>query len=158
MVILSVGAALLRTGVGRSLSSGSIVMTGFWLAFVESNTSGTGRLFARAASQQGFRPILLTADPTRYGYVQEDGIPVLLVDTQDQQALLDTCRRLAADPGLAGVASSSEYFIAAVGALAAQLGLPGPSPEAVENCRDKHMQRLRLQDAGVSVPPFRASD
>lgn len=133
-------------------------MSDRWLAFVESNTSGTGRLFARAAARQGFRPILLGADPSRYPYVEEDAITALRVDTQDQQALLDTCRRLADEPGLAGVTSSSEYFIATAAAIARQLGLPGPRPEAILTCRDKHMQRLRLQKARVGVPAFRPAE
>ena len=43
-----------------------------WLALIESNTSGTGRLFARAAAAQGFRPILLSEDPSRYTYAADD--------------------------------------------------------------------------------------
>src|SRR2546423_8012902 len=103
-------------------------MSKFWLALIESNTSGTGRLFARAAIQLGLRPILLTAEPARYTYVAEDGVSVLCVDTQDLQALLEACRRLAADPGLAGITSSSEYFIATAASIAKRMGLPGPSP------------------------------
>jgi argininosuccinate lyase len=129
-----------------------------WLAFIESNTSGTGRLFARAAAAQGLRPILLSADPTRYPYVAEDGIATQYIDTQDEQALVDACRRLAEDAGLAGVASSSEYFIATAAGLAARFGLPGPRQMAITRCRDKYMQRVCLHAAGVGVPAFRAAD
>lgn len=132
-------------------------MTDRWLAFVESNTSGTGRLFARAAARQGLRPILLAADPARYRYVEQDGLDALRVDTQDEQALIEACRRLASAPGLAGVTSSSEYFIATAAVIASRLGLPGPSAEAIRACRDKHTQRLRLRAAGVGVPAFQAA-
>src|SRR5262245_28001024 len=126
-----------------------------WLALIESNTSGTGRLFARAAIQQGYRPILLSADPSRYEYAREDGLDVLRLDTSDRSVLIDACRRLAADPLLAGVTSSSEYFIATAAALASRLGLPAPSPAAVRSCRNKWKQRSRLEAAGVGMPQFR---
>lgn len=133
-------------------------MTAPWMAFIESNTSGTGRLFARAAAAQGFRPILLSADPSRYPYVAEDGISVVTIDTQDEPALLDRCRRLADAGGLAGVCSSSEYFIATAAGLAAQMGLSGPRRAAIEDCRDKYVQRQRLAEAGVGGPAFRAAE
>ena len=124
-----------------------------WLAFVESNTSGTGRLFARAAAQQGFRPILLSDDPARYSYVSQDGLETLNVDTRTEGTLLDACRRL----GPAGVTSSSEYFISTAASLARRLGLAGPSPGAVRACRDKFKQRRLLEKAGVAMPAFRAA-
>jgi biotin carboxylase len=126
-----------------------------WLAFIESNTSGTGQLFARAAAQQGFRPILLSNDPARYSYASQDGLDTLQVDTCAETALLDACRYLAANGGLAGVTSSSEYFVAAAANIACRLSLPGPSPGAIRACRDKSRQRRRLQTAGIPMPAFR---
>lgn len=125
------------------------------LALVESNTSGTGRLFARVAIENGIQPILLTADAARYPYVAQDKLEVLQVDTQDEGAILSACRRLNAERAIAGVSSSSEYFVAAAARIAGQLGLPAPSPEAIAACRDKHEQRLRLAAAGIGSPSFR---
>src|SRR5215216_612843 len=112
-----------------------------WLAFIESNTSGTGRLFARTAIEKGFRPVLLTADSSRYRYVAEDDIEVLQVDTQDEGAMLKACASLGSTGRLAGIMTSSEYFIAAAASLASELGLPGPRPHAIRECRDKSIQR-----------------
>ncbi len=39
------------------------------LVFIESNTSGTGQLFVKAAVQQSMQPILLAAKPSRYPYI-----------------------------------------------------------------------------------------
>lgn len=128
-----------------------------WMAFIESNTSGTGRYFAQAASQRGFRPILLSDNPARYNYVSQDGLDTLKVDTQNEWTLLDTCRRLAQDDGLAGVTSSSEYFVSIAASLARRLNLAGPSPGAVRVCRDKFKQRRRLEKAGVPMPAFRCA-
>jgi argininosuccinate lyase len=128
------------------------------LAFIESNTSGTGRLFARVAAGNGVQPVLLAADPARYPYAAEDRLEVLRTDTQDEEALLGVCLRLAAERRLAGVTSSSEYFVATAARLASRLGLSAPRPEAVAACRDKHAQRLRLKAEGVGCPSFRLAE
>lgn len=132
-------------------------MTNPCLAFVESNTSGTGRLFALATREQGFRPVLITDNPSRYNYAAEDGIDVILKDTQDEKALLEECRRLASTDGLAGVATSSEYYVEMTARIALRLGLPGPRLKAVRACRDKHSQRGLLRAAGCGVPEFRSA-
>lgn len=124
-------------------------------ALVESNTSGTGPWFVAAASSLGLRPVLLTSDPARYRYVERDGVETVRLDTGNRTALLAACRRLRETAGLAGIWSSSEYFIAEAAGLARELGLPGPDPDAVAACRDKGAQRMRLSQAGVGQPRFR---
>jgi argininosuccinate lyase len=126
-----------------------------WFVFIESNTSGTGRLFAQNARDMGFRPVLLAANPARYPYVAEDALDTRRLDTLDQSAVVAACRQLAADGGLAGVASSSEYFIPMVAAVTAELGLPGPRLDVIQTCRNKAQQRMRLFEAQVGVPAFR---
>jgi S-sulfo-L-cysteine synthase (3-phospho-L-serine-dependent) len=127
-----------------------------WFVFVESNTTGTGRQFCAAATARGLRPLLLAKDPARYPYAAADGIDTLGLDTADLDALLDACT----GPGrgaVAGVGTSSEYFVAPAAALAAKLGLPGPDAEAVARCRRKDLQRALLAAAGVPVPAFRVA-
>jgi biotin carboxylase len=125
-----------------------------WLALVESNTTGSGRRFAAAALARGLRPVVLTADPSRYPYVLDDKIDHIVVDTSDRDAVLDACARL---PGAAvgGVTSSSEYYIVTAAMAAAAHGLPAPDPGAVARCRDKDRQRRLLAAAGIAVPAFR---
>nr|WP_225956367.1 ATP-grasp domain-containing protein [Amycolatopsis lexingtonensis] len=109
------------------------------LLLVESNTTGTGRLFARQARSLGFEPVLAAADPSRYPYAAEDGVRVVRCDTAD------ACAVLASDVGEpAGVTTSSEYFIPVAARIAAKLGLPGPDPLAVTECRNKAHQRAVL--------------
>jgi biotin carboxylase len=127
-----------------------------WLVLIESNTSGTGRLFARAAIQQGARPILLTDDPSRYKYIDEEHLEVLQINTQDEEAMFDACMKMKGEAGVAGITSSSEYFIVTAAVLATRLGLPGAPPEVIRTCRDKQAQRVRLQEAGVGIPAFRS--
>ncbi|OIK26346.1 ATP-grasp domain-containing protein [Streptomyces malaysiense] len=124
------------------------------LLLIESNTTGTGRRFAQRAVAAGIEPVLLSADPGRYPYAAEDGLRTVVVDTADPPALWPAVRELAADAEIAGVLSSSEYFVATAAEVAARLGLPGPSADAVRACRDKASQRRLLAGAGVPVPGF----
>lgn len=123
-----------------------------WLVFIESNTTGTGRLFARIAARQGFEPVLLTNDEARYRYAGEDGLRIIRTDTQDIQSVLNVCGDLIKERELAGVTSTSEYYIEMAGEVAGQLALAGPDPKAIRICRDKQAQRTRLQQAGVGIP------
>ncbi|MER5465930.1 ATP-grasp domain-containing protein [Streptomyces sp. NPDC002668] len=124
------------------------------LLLIESNTTGTGRQFAQRAVAAGIEPVLLSADPGRYPYAAEDGLRTVVVDTADTAALWSAVQKLAQVARIAGVLSSSEYFVATAAELAARLGLPGPSADAVRACRNKARQRRLLAEAGVPVPAF----
>lgn len=130
-------------------------MSGDWLVLVESNTTGTGRLFCAAARRLGLRPVAFVRDPARYPYLALDRVPTRLVDTGSEADLLDACRRL--DGPIAGVTSSSEYFVGVAGQVARTLGLPHPDPAAVLACRDKHIQRTLLAAGGIRGPRFGAA-
>ncbi|MGN6107963.1 MAG: ATP-grasp domain-containing protein, partial [Kofleriaceae bacterium] len=127
------------------------------LIFVESNSTGTGRLMARAAAQLGFRPLVLASAPERYAYLEQDRLAARTVDTQDEEQVLAACRALAADGGVAGVTSSSEYFVGMAAAVAERLGLPAPSAAAIRACTDKATQRRLLTEGRVPVPAWRSA-
>ncbi|MEV0695631.1 ATP-grasp domain-containing protein [Streptomyces sp. NPDC050388] len=127
-----------------------------WFAFLESNTTGTGREFCAAARARGLRPVLLTRDPGRYPYVTEDAVDTLVLDTSDLEAVMEACRGLAEGAGLVGVTSSSEYFVADAARTAALLGLPAADGDAIARCRAKDLQRAALAAHGVPVPAWTA--
>ncbi|MFJ8794027.1 ATP-grasp domain-containing protein [Streptomyces sp. NPDC102462] len=127
-----------------------------WFALLESNTTGTGREFCAAARARGLRPVLLTRAPGRYPYVTEDAVDTLVLDTSDLEAVVAACRRLAEGAGLAGVISSSEYFVADAARTAARLGLPAADGDAIARCRAKDLQRAALAAHGVPVPAWTA--
>lgn len=129
-----------------------------WLALIESNTTGTGRLFVQAARDLGLRPVLLTADDSRYDYLDAVELEMERADTSNEEALIEVCKRLRDSGSLAGVTSSSEYFVATAAAVAERLGLRGPDPRAVRDCRDKGTQRERLRAARVGAPLFITAD
>ncbi len=124
------------------------------LALVESNTTGTGRLFAAAARSRGLRPVLLSVRPDRYPWVTDDAVEVAWADTADPDAVARVSARLARPGGLAGIVTSSEYFVGVAARAAARAGLPGPKAPAMEACRDKRHQRTTLAAAGVPIPRF----
>lgn len=124
------------------------------LALVESNTTGSGRQFCAIASGLGLRPVVLAVRPERYPYLDTDNVAHLVVDTADIGAVRDACVRLRDTDGLAGVASSSEYFVATAAEVATRLGLPAADAGALTCCRDKSTQRTVLAGAGVPVPGF----
>lgn len=134
---------------GSNLGASPLAAT---IVFIESNTSGTGRLFARAARARGLRPLMICADPARYPYLAEDAVDHMLVDTADRESVSAACRAVAAEAPLAAITSSSEYWIGAAARMAADMGLRGPSADAIELCRNKYRQRRRLVDAGIRVP------
>ena len=54
--------------------------------FIESNTSGTGRLFVQTARGMGYRPVLVTARPEKYAYLSQAGAPeVIRVPRADEE-------------------------------------------------------------------------
>ncbi|MFL5540515.1 MAG: ATP-grasp domain-containing protein [Longimicrobiaceae bacterium] len=135
----------------RGETSGGAVL------FIESNTSGTGRLFVRRARSMGFRPVLVTARPEKYAYLAQPGAPeVLQVPRVHEDALEALVReRFGGGAEVAGITSSSEYWVATAAALAARFGLPGPDAAAVRAARDKSHQRRVLAAGGVPTPAFR---
>jgi argininosuccinate lyase len=127
-----------------------------WFALLESNTTGSGRQFCAAARTRDMQPVVLTANPTRYPYLLQDDVDVLILDTSDAATVRAACRMLA-DDGLRGVTSSSEYFAASAALAASELGLPAPDAAAVTRCRQKDQQRAALASAGVPGPAFQVA-
>jgi biotin carboxylase len=122
--------------------------------FVESNSTGTGALFATRARARGLDPVLLVRDAARYPYVAALGLRVITVDTSNPDQVANTVERLRSESGVAGIASSSEYFIETAAVLARDFGLPAPDSRAIARCRHKPTQRRLLQQAGIAVPRF----
>ncbi|MFE9799225.1 ATP-grasp domain-containing protein [Streptomyces goshikiensis] len=124
------------------------------LVFVESNTTGTGMIALDSAREAGLRPVLLTADPARYQGLDATGATVVRCDTNTFAELAAAVHALPGD--LAGVTTTSDFYVALAAELAASLGLPGNPPDAVRACRDKARTRELLREAGLPQPRFAA--
>ncbi len=77
----------------------------------------------------------------------------VLADLRTQDAVAEV-ERLAGLESVAGVMSWDESKIIQTAYAAAQLGLPGGTPQAVTRCRDKYATRESLAAAGVAQPDF----
>jgi len=129
------------------------------LLFIESNTSGTGYLFASAAREMGYSPFLITAQPHRYLYLSQPDAPeVIVVSRVQEDEITDLIRRtFGGGAAVAGITSSSEYFIVTAAALAARFNLPGPDPQCVQAARDKSRQREAFTAGRLPNPQFRVA-
>lgn len=125
-----------------------------FIVLIESNTSGTGELFVQTARKLGLRPLLVTNYPDRYSYVDEN-LDLLRADTGNDRELETAICRFAGEHQVAGIYSSSEYWIEASARLALGLGLPGPAPESIAICRNKRRQRECFRAHSLPVPHFR---
>ncbi|MDG9708964.1 pyridoxal-phosphate dependent enzyme [Streptomyces sp. DH10] len=122
--------------------------------FVESNTTGTGMLALRIAAEAGYEPVLVTGDSTRYAGLTDTGATVVDCDTNDTGALVRAVTK-AFEPGcIAGVSTTSEFYLVAAASLANAVGLPAERAEAIAGCRDKGRLRETLLRAGIGQPRF----
>jgi cysteine synthase A len=106
------------------------------------------------AREMGFTPVLVTGAPERYAGLEETGSEVLVCDTNSPRelrgALLERFRR----EELAGITTTSDFYVPTVAELTSWLGLPGNQAESVATCRNKALLRERLREAGVGQPKF----
>jgi argininosuccinate lyase len=125
-----------------------------FIVFIESNTSGTGRLFVKAARECGYRPVMLVEKPERYSFLEQDSVSYMTCNTSSNAEIEDALQSLGREAPLSGIFSSSEYFVETAAAFAAKYGLPGENPSALGACRNKWVQRQHLQCAGLLTPRF----
>ncbi|MER9058353.1 acetyl-CoA carboxylase biotin carboxylase subunit family protein [Mesorhizobium sp. M0910] len=125
------------------------------LIILGGTTMGSGLLYVQTAQRLGLQPITLSADPTRYDHFAAKGAETIRVDTDDLDALIRECSRLRATYDIAGITSAADSFYATVGKLCRHFDLPGPNPEAIEQCLDKYTQRQLLAASGVPIPAYR---
>ncbi|MFD7900786.1 pyridoxal-phosphate dependent enzyme [Kitasatospora sp. NPDC059747] len=124
------------------------------LLFVESNTTGTGMIALRTAVRLALEPVLFTKDAARYPDLPATGCRVEVCDTDDEAALDEAVARVSAGRRVAGVTTTSEFYLEHTARAAVALGTPGNPPEAMARCRDKALTRAALHEAGVHQPGF----
>jgi biotin carboxylase len=120
------------------------------LLLVESNTTGTGRKFARRAVALGVEPVLICADPDRYPYAVQDGVRQVVADTADEAAVLAAARELGRRSEIAGVTSSSEYYVPCAAATAAAT-LPVETERHIMECATAAVRAVRMTWGAVHV-------
>ncbi|MDX8503124.1 acetyl-CoA carboxylase biotin carboxylase subunit family protein [Mesorhizobium sp. VK4C] len=125
------------------------------LILVGGTVMGSGLLYVQAAQRLGLRPITLSDDPSRYDTFGAKDVTTVRVDTDDLDALIGECSRLRETYQIAGITAALDSVYATVGKLCRHFDLPGPNPEAIEQCCDKYTQRQLLAASGVPIPEYR---
>ncbi|MER8627792.1 lyase family protein [Mesorhizobium sp. M1143] len=117
--------------------------------FVESNTTGTGELLMKRARVLGFEPYLVTRNPARYPFLKDPVAQVIEAETRCPDELVAVATKLSR---LAGIYSSSEYFVEAASRVATAIGRPAANSEAIATCRNKWKQAAELRRQSIRVP------
>ncbi|NUK40719.1 ATP-grasp domain-containing protein [Streptomyces lunaelactis] len=132
------------------------------LLVIESWVGSMSRLLPRAVREGGHEFTFVTRDLHHYlRSAPADGPHPLLAarnilttDTNDMDVLLPYVEKLHEVLAFDGVVSSCDYYLPAVARTAERLGLPGPTPKAVEGACRKDLTRRLLADAEVPGPRF----
>ncbi|MGW3199179.1 pyridoxal-phosphate dependent enzyme [Streptomyces sp. NPDC001118] len=124
------------------------------LLFVESNTTGTGMAALRMARELGMTPVLLTERPERYAGLEETDSIVVRCNTNALSDIRQTIQSRFRRAELAGVSTTSDFYVPTVAEVAHWLSLPGNPAEAMTVCRDKSQLRERLAEVGTTQPKF----
>ncbi|WP_239144282.1 pyridoxal-phosphate dependent enzyme [Streptomyces sp. SID14515] len=124
------------------------------LLFVEANTSGTGVQALRTAAVLGLTAVLLTSKPERYAGLDGTGCEIMVCDTNDLPGLRTLIQEHFRREEIAGITTTSDFYVPTVAALADWLGLPGNPEDATARCRNKAELRKSLAAAGVGQPGF----
>ncbi|MGA5063616.1 pyridoxal-phosphate dependent enzyme [Streptomyces exfoliatus] len=149
-----------RVDYGTTVASWSVAALGErparrrHLLFVEANTSGTGVQALRTAAALGLTAVLLTSAPERYTGAADTGCEVVVCDTNDVPALRQTIQERFRREDIAGITTTSDFYVPTVAGLADWLGLPGNDEDAANRCRNKASLRHALAAAGVPQPRF----
>lgn len=119
-----------------------------------------GTLLPRAVAELGAEFTFLTRRPEHYPQSAPDGLPhplrlgrgVVTAETNDPATALAAARTLHADTPIDGVLTSCDYYLPLAARIAAELGLPGPTPAAVVAACNKALTRAALDRCDVPGP------
>lgn len=119
------------------------------IAFIESNTTGTGSELINRAVNRGLSTIVLVRDFEKYAFLKDSTAEICVTETKDPDAVLQTL----SSRSLRAVCTTSDPFTEVSAKVAEALGCFGPNPAACGRCLDKGIQLEILERAGVRVPP-----
>jgi len=127
------------------------------VAFVESNTTGTGRIAVERLLARGERVSFITHKPERYPFLQPPGAPnlaVITADTNDVEAVAGSVAALLREGPVDALLTFSTFYVPTVATVAARFGLRYLQPRAAHACHHKHQARAVLREAGLPGPDF----
>ncbi|MFJ8042655.1 ATP-grasp domain-containing protein [Kitasatospora sp. NPDC096147] len=122
---------------------------------VEPSSSGLALL--DKARALGFEVVVATADRDDRRLpetARASADQLLVVDTNDEAALLAAVADLHAERPFTGLVPGFEFYVDTTARLAAALGLPGLRAEIADGLRNKARMRTLVEAAGLRVPRF----
>lgn len=123
------------------------------IVFIESNKSGTGKIFLETARQMGYVPVILSADRSRYDFNMEIGI-WWKIKKHTIKEIIDQLYEVQKMYYISGITSTSDYYIEIATKIAALKKLPCSSPDIIGLCRNKYKLRKKLKEFGFNTPKF----
>ena len=126
------------------------------LLMIESWLQSTGQVLPSLIRQRGHEYVLVTRDPELYDAhpVLDGAADVLVVETNELQALGTAARHYREHAPVDGVLTTCDYYLQAAAHCAAALGLPGPRPEVMRTAIRKDLVRDATVRAGLPSPRY----
>lgn len=123
-------------------------------AFIESNTTGTGRLFIEEVINLGYEVLFLSKNPEKYPFLEQELIHPVLLDTENFPIIFNYLKNF---QNLRAVFSSSDFFTEIASKLSKDLGLISNNIEAIQTCRNKFKLYEKLKAANILTPQSRVA-
>ncbi|GAB3171455.1 ATP-grasp domain-containing protein [Myceligenerans halotolerans] len=130
------------------------------LLMIESWLQSTGLSLPPLLRSLGHEYVLVTRDPRVYTLPGGGTHPVLalatevvVAETNDDDAVVDAARRVAARYDVHGVLTTCDYYLPTVAVVAEALGLPGSPAGALRTATNKHLVRAAVARAGIPDVP-----
>jgi argininosuccinate lyase len=132
------------------------------LLMVESWVNSTGLCLPQRLVDHGHDYVLVTRDPATYGPtasgsphpVVREAAEVVVADTNDVVALVESARAVARRRRIDGVVTTCDYYLGAAAVVAERLGLPGAPAVVMHTATRKHLVRAALDRAGIPNPRY----
>mmetsp|Transcript_73735 Transcript_73735/g.130190 ORF Transcript_73735/g.130190 Transcript_73735/m.130190 type:complete len:650 (+) Transcript_73735:66-2015(+) len=149
-----------RGAVGQRLRRG--ILQGATIVFFTTGYEGKRFIYEKAHAM-GVRSVIVDSHDSWSKRLVDEGVAVKFIPLDFSQSsdkvfkeALAALEAVEKDPKVGkidGVATFAELSVSIAARLAEALGLPGPTPEAVDKARDKHSTRQAMKAAGLPTPP-----
>ncbi|CAJ1354775.1 unnamed protein product, partial [Effrenium voratum] len=149
-----------RGDTGQRLRRG--ILKGATIVFITTGYEGKRFIYERAHAL-GVRSVLIDSPTSWSKRLVDEGVAVKFIPIDMDQtsrevvksclAAIEACERDPAVGKVDGVCTFAELSVPLTARLAELLGLPGPTPEATDQARDKYATRGALTRYGLPTPP-----
>jgi S-sulfo-L-cysteine synthase (3-phospho-L-serine-dependent) len=124
--------------------------------FLESNTTGTGRIAIERLLATGERVTFVTRSREKYPFLAQPapGLQVIDLETNDASAATACVAQIDRSAKVDALLTFSDFYVDIVAEVAALLGLRSLGLHPARICRNKFLTRQALCRAGLPTPDF----